>query len=207
MKKILVVLSILPLLVNGIALAYLPDTIPAHYDFNGTVDRIGSKYEILIFPIVIVGVMVLFLYLSRYYANRSETKNQSQILQLGIAISVVYNVLNAYILMNALDVGSNAMSTSILQSVVGMILVVSGVCTRRASQNSFFGVRTKWTLLDQDAWKKTNRLGCVCLIAIGILCFTNLIDSIFLLVLSLGVMSIVLVVYSYYVYKQNVVKM
>lgn len=48
-KFIFYCLMILPLLVVLIALQFLPDQIPAHYDLNNQVTRWGSKYEALIF--------------------------------------------------------------------------------------------------------------------------------------------------------------
>lgn len=51
MKKKMVVfysLMFLPLVVVLIALQFLPELIPAHYDMNNQVTRWGSKYETLI---------------------------------------------------------------------------------------------------------------------------------------------------------------
>jgi len=36
---------------TAILLIFTPDTIPVHYNFAGEVDRFGSKYENLIWPI------------------------------------------------------------------------------------------------------------------------------------------------------------
>ena len=57
MKKKMVVfysLMFLPLVVVLIALQFLPEQIPAHYDMNNQVTRWGSKYETLIFPVITV---------------------------------------------------------------------------------------------------------------------------------------------------------
>ena len=43
-------LMFLPLVVVLIALQFLPELIPAHYDMNNQVTRWGSKYETLNFP-------------------------------------------------------------------------------------------------------------------------------------------------------------
>ena len=44
-KIIFYSLMFLPLIVVLIALHFLPERIPAHYDFNNQVTRWGSKYE------------------------------------------------------------------------------------------------------------------------------------------------------------------
>ena len=61
--KVLLLLSIavLPLIVSLIALAFLPEQIPTHYGVDFTVDRYGSKFEALIFPITILILSLVFL--------------------------------------------------------------------------------------------------------------------------------------------------
>ena len=51
-KIVYFILMFLPLAVILIALPYLPEKIPAHYGFDNQVDRWGSKYEALLFPVV-----------------------------------------------------------------------------------------------------------------------------------------------------------
>ena len=44
---VLIVLTILPLAACGISAAILPETVPLHMGFGGTVNRWGSKWELL----------------------------------------------------------------------------------------------------------------------------------------------------------------
>lgn len=53
-KMTLIILIFLPLILSLIALNYLPDQIPAHYNVQGEIDRIGNKYEVLILPIITI---------------------------------------------------------------------------------------------------------------------------------------------------------
>ena len=68
-------LTFVPMAVCVIALFFLPDKIPAHYNAAGEVDRWGSKYEMLIFPGLIVitrGVMALMTYVATHGEGASE---------------------------------------------------------------------------------------------------------------------------------------
>lgn len=49
--KILLVTGIIPFAVNIILPPFLPREIPMHYNSLGEVDRIGSKFEVLILTI------------------------------------------------------------------------------------------------------------------------------------------------------------
>ena len=55
-KTIYFLLMFLPLLITVFALPFLPEKIPAHYNFAGEIDRWGSKFETLIFPAVTIAM-------------------------------------------------------------------------------------------------------------------------------------------------------
>ena len=61
--KLFYTLMFLPLVISIVALTFLPDLIPAHYNIKNEIDRWGSKYEILIIPIIIIllGHFLLFI--------------------------------------------------------------------------------------------------------------------------------------------------
>lgn len=54
---ILIVLTVLPLAACAISAAILPETVPLHMGFDGTVDRWGPKWEFL----AIVGGTTMFV--------------------------------------------------------------------------------------------------------------------------------------------------
>ena len=72
-KKITVyILMYLPLAVALIALPYLPEKIPAHYGFDNQVDRWGSKYEALVFPIISLLMGYFLLGMAKLAAKKEE---------------------------------------------------------------------------------------------------------------------------------------
>ena len=54
MRKALWILTALPIIATAFVLQFMPDRIPAHYDFSGEIDRWGSKYELRQHRIIIV---------------------------------------------------------------------------------------------------------------------------------------------------------
>ena len=62
-EKLFYTLMFLPLIVSIVALIFLPDLIPAHYNIKNEIDRWGNKYEILIILIIIIllGKFLLFM--------------------------------------------------------------------------------------------------------------------------------------------------
>ena len=54
MKKAMWIISIISIILTAVALQFMPDSVPMHYNAAGEIDRWGSKYENYIFPILII---------------------------------------------------------------------------------------------------------------------------------------------------------
>lgn len=68
-RRWLIGLPAFSLIVTLFSLLCLPDTIPVHYDSAWNIDRYGSKYELLLMPIVTVLVSWL---LGVFWKNRED---------------------------------------------------------------------------------------------------------------------------------------
>lgn len=62
-EKLFAVLMYLPLVMALMALPFLPERIPAHYDGMGLVTRWGSPFEVLILPpcVILFGLFLRFM--------------------------------------------------------------------------------------------------------------------------------------------------
>lgn len=85
----------LPLVISIVALTFLPDLIPAHYNIKNEIDRWGSKYEILIIPIItiLLGKSLLFMrkWFKKYEVKRNN--NEKFVLIIGICLFLIYNII------------------------------------------------------------------------------------------------------------------
>ena len=212
--KILIVTGIVPFLINIITVPFLPNEIPIHYDMSGRVDRIGSKFEVLIFPVLILIITLFWITTIKCYKNRmlksnnkneKDTENILLIGQLAIGINFIYNLINIYYLLIVINVFSAKSLNVFSGASFAAVLIVSGLATKSVKRNSLFGIRTKWTLLDDYCWVKTNNLGANLLIVSGIiiaLFFTvSSFSKILIVIIVLTLVVFILVLYSYYVYK------
>ena len=90
----------------------------------------------------------------------------------------------------------------------GIMLVVLGNFLTKAKKNAVMGVRTVWSMYNDNTWRKSNRFGAICIIIAGLLtiittAFTNgMTGTIFLLVYIL-IAAVIAVVYSKRVYDQE----
>lgn len=73
MKRVMWIVSVIPFIITAIALQFMPDSVPMHYNISGEIDRWGSKYENLIFPVMIL-LFTLFWHLLILHYEKGRSK-------------------------------------------------------------------------------------------------------------------------------------
>lgn len=208
-KTLYYFLMFLPLLITVFILPFLPEQIPAHYNFAGEVDRWGSKYESLIFPVVTVGMGFFMLWMAKFAAKQEDggKNNEKIVFYTGMGISVWFTVIHGYSLFNAFKntANINAVSVDINQIfciIFGIGIVIIGNYMPKLRSNSIIGLRTPWSMKNDITWKKCQLFGGVSFMIIGAL---MVIAGIFMegytaMFVALGLLiadTIICVIYSY----------
>ncbi|MGN0691492.1 MAG: DUF1648 domain-containing protein, partial [Oscillospiraceae bacterium] len=103
MKAVYIILILLPFAVTAAALQILPDSIPAHYGADGSADRWGSKYEMLILPAANLLMGLFMIGMARLAAKKEQSgsNNEKVTLIAGICVLVMFNALTCIFLYNA----------------------------------------------------------------------------------------------------------
>ena len=211
-----VILMAVPLLIDVISLFFLPDTIPAHYDISGKVDRYGSRFELLILPVlsIVIGI-ILFVCSKSSSAEETSTKNNEKIvLVVGECCLVIFMVMNFYFLYLAFNSITDVFALKIDIGRVccflnGLIMLVTGNVMPKSKRNSIVGVRLPWTKTSDEIWKKSQHFGGI----VSVICGFVLLVSAFVFksrtamiaFLSVDIlMAIVCTVYTYIIaHKRN----
>lgn len=216
-------LCLVALVSTVVALPYLPDSVPMHFDTNGAVDRYGSKYEMLILPaaLILINVLAELGFLrggkKRHSLDSRAVKSadsNAKVTSVSITVlSLVFVILNFGLLYAAHtsveSFGELPFDFAGLSAVaIGISFVVMGNYMPKTKRNSIVGMRIIWSMYNDVTWQKTNRFAAYAMMVSGIvtaLCGLILGGMISLFVL-LGAMVIALVissVYSYTVYKKE----
>lgn len=209
-------IAFIPLIITAIVLPMLPDKIAAHYDFAGNVTRFGSKYEMLILPIVTAGMGFFWLLMEKIVMKDKEKGYQNvKVLFWGsIIMSITFTILTIWFLYLAYTQAEsindiNIDFLKILAVSLSIIWIVIGNFLPKCKQNIITGIRTKWTLASENVWYKTHRWGGRLFIAAGIISGVLCLfipDGMVGVYLSTGVLfiiTILVVIYSYYIYKRE----
>ncbi len=226
MKKVMWLVSLIPLVITGIALGFLPDTVPMHYNAEGTIDRWGSKYENLLFPVIILALTLFWQLLiwgfekkaakAKVEKERMEALSNAKMLHIvAISMALMYCVMQCFILYGAYveaNIGATHSVIDVAQIsciLLGVMFVVLGNFMPKTRVNGLVGFRIVWSMHNDVTWAKSNRFAGVALIIVGLLTIITAIfaDSMLatgLMLVYLVVSVIVAIIYSYKVYKTQV---
>ena len=222
MKKIIWTLAVLPAIVTAVALKFMPDTVPLHYNFAGEIDRWGSKYEHFLMPVFLI-VWVILMQVITYFQEKkiedeptpreqASRRNNIKVVRIvTIVFEIFWLILICWILWTSKEnanIETAQASTSIGQFIwiaMGILLVVIGNILPKSRMNSVVGVRTTWSMYNEETWSKSNRFGGIVLMVTGIaMVITSLIlKESALIIVNIGLTvlsSIVILVYTYKVF-------
>ncbi|ADF37944.1 SdpI family protein [Priestia megaterium] len=151
-------ITLLTLVAWLIALPHLPATMPIHWGANGEADGFATKINAMILT---VGIMVLIYFIIAFVPRIDPRKENYKY------FSKTYNILlNAVLLlfffvnMSTIlqGLGYNVPMSYIAPIMAGLVFIIIGNYLQRVRSNYFMGIRTPWTLSNENVWKKTHRL-------------------------------------------------
>ena len=225
MKKLKLLIALVPLVITAAVLPLFPERVPMHYNIEGNVDRMGSRYELLLMPLIILLVVAVSSFATKHYVKRAECADESEAKTakantkvLGItslAVPVVFGALQCGILYmtyrNATAQNIEVKSDLIVRLtfiLIGLMCVVMGNFMPKAPRNNLFGFRVTWSMYNDNTWKKCNRMGGIFFVMIGLLMIVTsaLVPVTLVAILSLVYLfgaTIILLIYSYKVYKEE----
>jgi uncharacterized membrane protein len=160
----------LAIVVSAVAYPSLPERVPMHWDLDGNVDRLGSRFEAaMLLPIVGIVLWLAMRALPRIDPRRENYAKFQGSYDLVInAVVTLLMVLHVAVIGVAL--GFPIPLTRVMIASAGAMLVVLGNVLPRARPNWWFGIRTPWTLSNDRVWTRTHRVGGYLLVIAGIAC-------------------------------------
>ena len=175
-KTVCYILMYLPLVVILIVLPHLPEKIPVHYGFDNQVDRWGSKYVALLFPVVSILMGYFLLGMAKLAAKKEEhgENNKNVTIIVGILVLILFNALNVYSLYTSFNKVENLSFVSLdisqlVFGIIGILMIVTGNIMPKLRMNSTIGLRTHWSMKNEVTWKKSQHIGGISFIIGGII--------------------------------------
>ncbi len=208
MKKInfLTILVVLSSIVVISLVLTLPEIVPVHLNLKGEVDRYGSKWLVLLGPVIaLIATMAIQIYLRK-------VKNKSpEALQITMSVILAF-IIGICWLPYIITTHTGLTNIGLILGVLfGGLLIFAGNYMGLLKTNRVVGVRVKWTLADEEIWQKTHRFCGYTMVIVGVLIWVvALIEVLFhsdFLIISIIVFPIIsaliTVVYSYIIYRKK----
>lgn len=208
--KTTVLLSLLLIALSLAVGAYfwndLPETMASHWNMYDQVDGYTSKFwGVFLMPVIVAVMVALFLAIPHIDPLKENIASFRDSFNLFIILIILFmTYINGLTLAWNLGFLKTSMGVAILPAI-GLIFIAAGRLISKAKRNYFIGIRTPWTLANDQVWDETHRVGGKVFYAMGVLCLFGLFlkENAYILVLvsalggSFGTM-----LYSYYVFKK-----
>ncbi|OLN31152.1 SdpI family protein [Desulfosporosinus metallidurans] len=206
---------IIILIILGFALgAYfypsLPDRVPIHWNARGEINGYGSKlFGAFGLPLINLGMYLMFLALPYIDPKRKNYASFKSTYQFQKYLLMVFFLgLEVFTLLISTGVVVNR--PIFIQIMISLLFILLGNVMGRVRHNYFIGIKTPWTLANEEVWRKTHRLAAPLWVIGGIinilLSFTGINFNGIAFILILAVISLVPIVYSYFAYQKIVSK-
>ena len=225
MKFIKWILSGVTLISTIIMLFIFPDTIPVHFDINGVVDRWGSKYEMLVLPVVMFLSIFMFDKIMKDYLKKADSGDDEKqkaellsnikVIKISVWIMLIlFAVINAFLLYTSCSQvypEKNLPSLDITKAVtitMGITFIVMGNYIPKTRRNRSIGFRFPWTLYNDTTWNKSNRFSSHVMIIAGSISiiaalFVKKFISTLIMIGSLLISIIIIMIYAYIIYRKE----
>ena len=206
------VLAVLPMIYTAIAVFFfMPNTVAAHINLHGQVDRYGSKYEAFLLPAIIL-VMYIIIFFIRKFTMKSSTDDDRTLRNLDIGDTVVMLLL---VLLSAIDVfvlfmmmkpkavmNAESIATAIVSVIVGVVFILLGNIMPKTKPNAFLGMRLSFAMDTDEHWYIANRAGGIAMVLSGLVTIAaglilRNVGYVFVMVIALIVFLTVAILYSY----------
>ncbi len=215
------------LLVGVVLYPHLPDRMAIHWNASGEVDGYASKpFAVFLFPLAAFALWCLFLVIPRIDPLRKNIEQFRGYYEWFVVFMTFFlTVIGVFVFLwnMGVEMSISALSSGVAESfsekqghitllhnrvvsvLVGCLFFYIGILCKYAKRNWFVGIRTPWTLSDDEVWERTHRVGSILFRISGVVALLGALFpklAIWFIMFPPTVVAVFVVVYSYVVYQQ-----
>ncbi len=191
-----------------IAWPALPAQIESHWGISGEADgSLGRTAAVLMLPLLTLSLWAVMTYAPRLDPRRENFEIFGPTYQL-IVNAVIAALAGIHVAIIANGLGWSVPVARVVIVAVSLELAVIGNELGRIRPNWFAGIRTPWTLSDDEVWRRTHRVGGRLFAASGLLSALLGLFAPFMVVFIVMIVSVVgsalgLAGYSYLLWRRR----
>jgi uncharacterized membrane protein len=190
----------------GTAVAYphLPNIIPMHWDFQGHVNGWGHKWWLFLTgPGAMLFMMLMFAALPWLSPKKFEVDTfRATYLYIMVVLVALLAYVHLLILFSALGVIVDV--SRALEGGICLLIALLGNVMGKVRRNFYVGIRTPWTIANEQVWNATHRFAAKTFFAGGLLGLIAVIlrGPFWLPIAAILIAALAPVIYSLVFYKQ-----
>ena len=168
--------SLLIIVLHLVIVAYFAVALPAdvripmHWNIHNEIDGYSSKTVGLIWGLGFSLGIFLLMYLMPLYSpgwNKYRSRFEHFIPTLTAVLVLFFALIDIYSLYLAKT--GIVPRVQLILVLIGLLFIFIGNLLPKAPRNFFVGIRTPWTISNEDIWRKTHRLGGVIFVISGLI--------------------------------------
>lgn len=205
----IICIMLICLITTCVSFLFLNDVIPTHFGIDGKPDQFGSKYFILIFPLVSILIGSSMLLVNKY--GKVSDNYRKYMLLTGCILEAIFLLLNIVFIIVAITYVEDMPAfdfSKVMMIIMGLMFIIMSNYMPKIEKNRTLGIKTKWSMYNEVTWQKTHRLAGFVGIIMGILIlisgifFKETVNFIILMSLII-IFMISLTIASYLYYKEE----
>lgn len=168
LRTITYLLAAAGLLITAFAYPGLPDLIPTNWGFNGDITY-SPKIQIWLCCGLLPLMALLFDFMPRIDPRRRNYEKFACYYDSFCVFIQVFLLLMLGITLSESFYPGNISVGKIVTVVISVLFMFLGNIMPKIRSNFYMGIKTPWTLSDEEIWRKTHRLGGKTMFAAGVL--------------------------------------
>jgi uncharacterized membrane protein len=182
----------------------LPDKVPSHWNVQGQIDAYQTRFWGAFFaPLMTLGIYLLMIIVPAIDPRRENYARFSGAYNfLRWALVLFFGCIYAATILVALGYAINM--ALLVKAMVAILLLIIGNFMGQFRHNYFVGIKTPWTLDNEEVWQRTHRMGSKLWVAGGLICLllspVNASWAAVVFFTTIMIMAIAPIVYSYLIF-------
>lgn len=183
----------------------LPAELVTNWDSVGEpTGTLPKSQAIWLLPAMMAGLLGLFAALPRIDPLRENIAEFRPAYDWFVVVFSAFLVI-IHVGILAFNLGYEFPFLNLILAGVALLFYYTGVLLAKAKRNWFIGIRTPWTLSDDDVWNETHRVGAKLFKITAVMVLLGLAFgeyAIYFLLVPLFITAVGTVAYSYYLYER-----
>ena len=205
-SEIISLLIIMISFIIGISFySLLPDKVASHWNAKGEVDGYMSKFGgLFLMPVISLVLLLLFIIIPKIDPLKHNIEKFRKYFD-GFIVLMMLFLFYLYILTILWNIGVRFNFVHLLVPIFSIFFYYCGILIQKAQRNWFIGIRTPWTLSNEEVWNKTHKIGGKLFKIAGIISLIGILlpeYALFFVICPLIIASLFPVIYSYFAYQK-----